>query len=158
MKHPTKLQPTSSLTRRRSLTTMGGLAGVSTLAACMPGEQRVTSEEARMDATADKVTTTDEATDVAIAEMYQAPGFLSYALAPAMLEVVQDRNNILPVRHQMGETAIPKNLQPISADTSTLDILLTLGVDPVAANSSFLTVASLFWAGILLTKIPGPLC
>ena len=111
-----------------------------------------------MDATADKVTTTDEATDVAIAEMYQAPGFLSYALAPAMLEVVQDRNNILPVRHQMGETAIPKNLQPISADTSTLDILLTLGVDPVAANSSFLTVASLFWAGILLTKIPGPLC
>ncbi|MCG8352426.1 MAG: ABC transporter substrate-binding protein, partial [Chloroflexales bacterium] len=138
MKKPTKFQPTSSLTRRRFLTTTDGLLGCSALAACVPGERGATPESPTANANTSAGTTTTGETPATVgAETYQAPGFLPYALAPAMLEVLEERGDTVLVRHLMGETAIPKHPQRIYADASTLDILLTLGVIPVGANSLY---------------------
>lgn len=81
-----------------------------------------------------------EATGEATPEVptgYQVPGFPAYAAAPTMLEVVEDRGDTLLVRHLMGETEIPKHPQRVYADASTLDILISLGITPVGANSSY---------------------
>ena len=82
--------------------------------------------------------TTDEATnETADSDTYQVPGFLPYSPAPTMVEVVEDRGDMLLVRHLFGETEIPKNPERIYADASTLDILVSLGISPVGANSFY---------------------
>ncbi|NJO82437.1 MAG: ABC transporter substrate-binding protein [Blastochloris sp.] len=70
-------------------------------------------------------------------ETVQVPGFPPYAPAPTMLEVIEDRDDTLVVRHLFGETEIPANPQRIYADGSTFDILLSLGIEPVAANTLY---------------------
>lgn len=65
---------------------------------------------------------------------YQVPGFPPYAPAPTMLDVVEVRGDTVLVRHAYGETEVPKNSERIFAtDEATLEILLSLGVQPVGA-------------------------
>jgi iron complex transport system substrate-binding protein len=78
-----------------------------------------------------------ESTPEAAVETVQVPGFPPYAPAPTMLEVIEDRGATLVVRHLFGETEIPANPQRIYADGSTFDILLSLGIEPVAANTFY---------------------
>lgn len=67
-------------------------------------------------------------------EPYQVPGFSPFAPAPQMLEVVEDRGDTVVVRHGYGETEVPKNPQRIFAtDEAALEILLSLGIQPVGA-------------------------
>ncbi len=68
---------------------------------------------------------------------YQVPGFPPFVVSPAMLNVVEDKGDTLVVEHLRGTTEIPKNPQRIYADASTLDILISLGITPVGANSSY---------------------
>jgi iron complex transport system substrate-binding protein len=78
---------------------------------------------------------TSAATEITAAVTVE--GFPPYAAAPTMLEVIEDRGDTLVVRHLFGETEIPANPQRIYADGSTFDILLSLGVEPVAANTFY---------------------
>lgn len=79
-----------------------------------------------------------EATPEVTAGIVQVPGFPPFAPAPTMLEVIEDRGDTLVVRHLFGETEIPANPERIYADSSTFDILLSLGIEPVAANTLYI--------------------
>jgi iron complex transport system substrate-binding protein len=64
-----------------------------------------------------------------------ALGFPSFAPPPeAMLEPLEDRGDIVLVRHAYGETEVPKNPQRLFTDGSTLEPVLALGRTPVGTN------------------------
>lgn len=73
---------------------------------------------------------TPEATPVI--ETYQVPGFPAYSPAPTMLELVEDRGETVVVRHQFGETEIPKNPQQIFSQTNP-EVSLALDLPVVGA-------------------------
>jgi iron complex transport system substrate-binding protein len=73
----------------------------------------------------------------ALVETVQVPGFPPFAHPPTMLDVIEDRGDTLVVRHLFGETEIPASPQRIYADGSTFDILLSLGIEPIAANTLY---------------------
>ncbi|MEL6407947.1 MAG: ABC transporter substrate-binding protein [Chloroflexota bacterium] len=85
---------------------------------------------------ADDMSETMEASEEASAT-FQVPGFDPFAPAPPFVEVIEDRGDTLVVRHFFGETEIPADPERIYADASTLDILLSLGIEPIAANSLY---------------------
>jgi iron complex transport system substrate-binding protein len=73
---------------------------------------------------------TPEATPVA--QPYQVPGFPAYTPAPTMLELIEDRGETVIVRHQFGETEIPKNPQRIFSQTNP-EVPLALGLPVIGA-------------------------
>ena len=64
----------------------------------------------------------------------QVPGFPAYAPIPTMLEVVEEGEETVLVRHAFGETEVPKNPQRIYTDASTTQIVLSLGIEPAGAQ------------------------
>lgn len=64
----------------------------------------------------------------------QVPGFPAYAPTPTMLEVVEEREDTVLVRHAFGETEVSKNPARVYTDASTTQIALSLGIEPVGAQ------------------------
>ncbi|MCG8351264.1 MAG: ABC transporter substrate-binding protein [Chloroflexales bacterium] len=81
-----------------------------------------------------------EATDPSLANqtdgeaLNQVPGFPAYAPTPTMLEVVEEREETVLVRHAFGQTEVPKNPERVYTDASTTQIALSLGIEPTGAQ------------------------
>ncbi|NOK63316.1 MAG: hypothetical protein GFH27_549361n49 [Chloroflexi bacterium AL-W] len=64
----------------------------------------------------------------------QVPGFPAYAPTPTMLEVVEEREETVLIRHAFGETEVPKNPARVYTDALTTQIALSLGIEPAGAQ------------------------
>lgn len=73
---------------------------------------------------------------LAVAQTEQVEGFPAFADDPQLLEVFEETDTTVRVRHGYGETDIPRNPERIlAADETTLDYLLALGLQPVGVTS-----------------------
>ncbi len=73
---------------------------------------------------------------LAAAQSAQVEGFPAFAPDPQLLEVLDETEASVRVRHGYGETDMPRNPQRIiAADETTLDYLLALGLQPVGVTS-----------------------
>lgn len=73
---------------------------------------------------------------LASAQVPQVEGFPPFASDPQLLEVLEENDTTVRVRHGYGETEMPRNPERIlAADETTLDYLLALGLRPVGVTS-----------------------
>jgi len=86
------------------------------------------------DAVTTGATTPDAAPSPSASHSAETDAFPPFSPAPAMLEIVEEREDSLLVRHSMGETEVPRNVERIYTDASTTQIVLSLGVQPVGAQ------------------------
>ncbi|MEM8534820.1 MAG: ABC transporter substrate-binding protein [Chloroflexota bacterium] len=61
---------------------------------------------------------------------YQVPRFPAFSPAPRHVELIEDRGDTLLVRHNMGETEVPKNPQRVYVNTN-IEVPVALGFDVV---------------------------
>lgn len=131
----------SNRARTRALATAGALLLVA--AACGSddddsdgGASESTSSSAPStadaSAPADAPTQTSEADEAAA-----GADLVDFAEPIAAFEVVEERDETLVVRHAFGETEIPADPQRIVADDTMLEILLSLDMVPVAAQTRY---------------------
>ena len=64
-------------------------------------------------------------------------GFAPFADPIPVWEVIEEREDTLLIRHQGGETEIPRNPQRVVTDDTLLETFLSLGITPVASQSRF---------------------
>lgn len=68
--------------------------------------------------------------------LLQIDGFPAYTPAPALFDILEQNDQTITLKHAYGETAIPAKPQRIFVnDPTLLQILLSLGIKPVAAAS-----------------------
>ncbi|MEM8905350.1 MAG: helix-turn-helix domain-containing protein [Actinomycetota bacterium] len=105
-----------------------------------PDPTRTTDDSAVTTSEEVEATDTDAPrTDTEFGLTEQVDGFPAYAEPPRFLEVIEDRGDTVVVEHLFGETEVPKNPDRVFAGASALEILLPLGVTPVAGTSYFVS-------------------
>lgn len=103
------------------LTIMAACSGQTTTQEVARGEN--TTSDTPQESTGYQENETDNAT-------YQVPGFPAFSPAPKQLELVEDRGATLLVRHNMGETEVPKNPQRVYVNTN-VEVPVALGFNVV---------------------------
>ncbi|MEM9710934.1 MAG: ABC transporter substrate-binding protein [Actinomycetota bacterium] len=87
------------------------------------------------DDTADEPTTTVESSAVADpGSGFQIPGYPAFSTPPTMLEVVEERDDTVVVRHQFGQVEIPSDPSRVYAEATTLAPSLLLDLPLVGAD------------------------